>query len=91
MRSHGGAPRTRVAVLPAAHPAVRRITGLASSGRLEMVPMRPGVVNGESHPGTYVKDDGPAPDRDLDHVDVAHVHFGYDYLDPESARDVIEH
>ncbi|WP_187702053.1 hypothetical protein [Dietzia sp. CQ4] len=91
MRSHGGASRTRVAVLPAAHPAVRRITGLASSGRLEMVPMRPGVVNGESHPGTYVKGDGPAPDRDLDHVDVAHVHFGYDYLDPESARDVIEH
>ncbi|WP_194305770.1 MULTISPECIES: hypothetical protein [unclassified Dietzia] len=90
MRSHGGASRTRVAVLPAAHPAVRRITGLGCSEQIEIVPMRPGVVNGESHPGTYARDPAPPPDQDLDHVDVAHVHFGYDYLNPESARDVIE-
>ncbi|MGN0100637.1 MAG: hypothetical protein ACI39C_06840 [Dietzia sp.] len=112
-----------MAVLPAAHPAVRRITGLDVPGlvehesdhsghrnggtghelptRIELVPVRPGVVDGhtpetidhsEEHDPTSEAFGRIAADRDpLSHVDVAHVHFGYDYLAPESAQDVVDH
>lgn len=101
MRSHGGGSVTRVAVLPAAHPAVRRITGLDGLDHVELVPVRPGVVLGQTpadaatpaehdpaHPASgEIHLDGHPPD----HLDVAHVHFGYDYLEPESADGVVEH
>lgn len=89
MPSHGDTARTRVAVLPAAHPAVRRITGMESSNRIELIGMVAGDVDGVSPPETedpaQINDELPAP------VDVAHVHFGYDYLEPESAVGVVDH
>ncbi|MDV8001647.1 hypothetical protein [Rhodococcus sp. IEGM 1408] len=103
MRSHGGASRTRVAVMPAAHPAVRRITGLDGLDHIELLPLRPDAVRGETRadaaPAEQVASD-ELPDgvrRDevhpggdpLWHIDVAHVHFGYDYLDAESADDMV--
>lgn len=93
--------RTRVALLPAAHPAVRRITGLGTRDHVELVPIRPGVVSGETPPEAVTDaeqdpgDDASVEihhDRDpLDHVDVVHVHFGYDYLVPESVEEVVDH
>ncbi|MDX2356187.1 hypothetical protein [Dietzia sp. PP-33] len=81
-----------MAVLPAAHPAVRRITGLGSSDHIELLPVRPGVVNGEPPPDTDPDtSDGISDGDPLDHVDVAHVHFGYDYLEPESVAEVVGH
>lgn len=98
MPSHGGASRTRVALLPAAHPAVQRITGLGGSDHFELVPVRPGVVNGEAPPDDQADraerdsaEHEPADQDPLRQVDVAHVHFGYDYLEPESAGDVVEY
>ena len=95
------ADRTRVVVLPAAHPAARRITGLDVDGPVELVPVRPGVVNGRTPSVAFIDAEcDPADDasgdihRDADplvSVDVAHVHFGYDYLAPESADDVVRH
>lgn len=95
------ADRTRVALLPAAHPAARRISGLDEQGHIELVPVRPGVVKGQTPSVALTPaEQDPADDasgeihRDGDrlaHVDVAHVHFGYDYLAPESADDVVGH
>jgi len=92
---------TRVAVLPAAHPAVRRITGLDGLDHVELVPVRPGVVLGQTpaDAATPAEHDPAHPasgeihldGHPLDHLDVAHVHFGYDYLEPESADGVVEH
>ena len=97
----GGGSRTRVAVLPAAHPAVRRIIGLDGAEHVELVPVRPGVVNGHT-PAEAVTPAELDPDSDasgeihrdadpLRDVDLVHVHFGYDYLEPESVDDVVEH
>jgi len=113
MSDLGARSRTRVAVLPAAHPAVRRITGLdvpvdhtgdepghEEQHPVELVPVRPGSVGGrtpsagsgdspaESPAGEWDDDAGADP---MAHVDVAHVHFGYDYLAPESAQNVVDH
>ncbi|WP_440220278.1 hypothetical protein [Dietzia sp. MNB45] len=101
MSDRGEHSRVRVAVLPAAHPAVRRITGLDGAEHVELVPVRPGVVNGQTPPeavtpaefdpgheasGEIHRDGDP-----LRTVDLAHVHFGYDYLEPESVDGVVEH
>lgn len=101
MGAHGGDSRTRVAVLPAAHPAVRRITGLDVADHVELVPVRPGVVNGCTPPvaATSAESDPEDPasgeiHRDADPlagIDLAHVHFGYDYLAPESVDAVVGH
>ena len=95
------ADRTRVAVLPAAHPAVRRIPGLDADGPVELVPVRPGVVNGktpavartaaEQDPADDASGDLHRDGNPLGGVDVAHVHFGYDYLAPDSTDDVVQH
>lgn len=95
------ADRTRVAVLPAAHPAVRRITGLGVDSHIDLVPVRPGVVNGRTPTVAFTAAERTPSDdasgeihRDADpmsSVDVAHVHFGYDYLAPESTDDVVRH
>lgn len=106
MWSYGGSSLTRVAVMPASHPAVRRITGLDGLDHIDLLPLRAGAVNAETPPvdatsAEWVVDEA-LPDGvrrhevDLDvdplrHVDVAHVHFGYDYLDPESASDMVEY
>lgn len=90
MRLHGGGSRTRVAVLPAAHPAVRRITGLDELAHVDLVPIRATTVGGEPAADTDSGVDG-TDGAHLDGVQVAHLHFGYDYLEPGSARDVVEH
>ncbi|KAA0918760.1 hypothetical protein [Dietzia sp. ANT_WB102] len=101
MDGRGEHARTRVAVLPAAHPAVRRITGLDVSSRVELVPVRPGVVNSQTptEASSAVEFDPAAVasgeiDREgdsLSSVDLAHVHFGYDYLEPDSVDMVVRH
>ena len=101
MAERGDHARTRVAVLPAAHPAVRRLTGLDVSPRVELVPVRPGVVNGQTPPEAMsavefdpdaVASGEIARDGDsLSSVDLAHVHFGYDYLEPDSVDMVVRH
>lgn len=86
-----------MAVLPAAHPAVRRITGLSASAQVDLVPMQTGAVNGAPPPDTAPDRGGPGGDpaeadgEQLQQVDVAHVHFGYDYLEPESVEHVVEY
>ena len=77
MYDSGGPARTRVGVLPAAHPAVRRITGLDGLDHIELVPVRASEVGREDDP--------------LRGVDLAHMHIGYDYLSPEGAGEVVRH
>lgn len=93
MGSQRSGARTRVAILPAAHPAVRRITGLkGASKHIELVPVWPGLINGIPPPWeTGCHGGGPGDDDRLSGVDVVHVHLGYDYLEPASVLDVVEH
>lgn len=82
-----------MAVLPAAHPAVRRLTGLrAASDLVELVPVWPGLSSGVPPPWeTGWHGGGPGGDDRLSGVDVVHVHFGYEYLEPTGVHDLIEH
>ena len=86
-----------MAVLPAAHPAVRRITGLDGARHVELVPVRPGggtppeaVTPAEFDPGHEASGEIHRDGDPLAGVDLAHVHFGYDYLEPESVDGVVE-